>query len=85
MELRNAVSAKFGIELPATVTFDYPTIAAMAGFLASRMMLHVPASSMQASVALPLADAAGGNVTEIVGLSSVMATPGIPDCGMPSL
>ena len=37
VELRNAVAAKFGIELPATVTFAYPSIAALAGFLASRL------------------------------------------------
>ncbi len=37
MELRNAVTAAFGISLPATVTFDYPTVAALAAFVASRM------------------------------------------------
>ena len=37
VELKNAVSAKFGVELPATVTFDYPSTAALAGFLATRM------------------------------------------------
>ena len=37
MELRNAVTAAFGINLPATVTFDYPTVAALAAFIASRL------------------------------------------------
>ena len=37
MELRNAVSAKFGIELPATATFDHPTALALAAFVAARM------------------------------------------------
>ncbi len=36
VELRNAVTAKFGVELPATVTFDYPSATALAGFIASR-------------------------------------------------
>ena len=36
VELRNAVSAKFGVDLPATVTFDYPTLEALAGFISSR-------------------------------------------------
>ena len=36
VELRKAVSAKFGVELPATVTFDYPTADALAGFIASK-------------------------------------------------
>ena len=37
MELRNAVSARFGTELPATATFDHPTVAALAVFVASRI------------------------------------------------
>lgn len=36
VELRNAVTAKLGVELPATVTFDYPTVEALAGFIASK-------------------------------------------------
>ena len=36
VELRNAVAAHFQLDLPATATFDYPTITALAGFLLSR-------------------------------------------------
>ena len=36
VELRNAVSERFGIELPATVTFDYPTAADLARFVVQR-------------------------------------------------
>ena len=35
VELRNALSARFSIELAPTVTFDYPSIAALAGHLAA--------------------------------------------------
>ena len=37
VEVRNAVASKFGVDLPATVTFDYPTVQALAGFVHSRV------------------------------------------------
>ena len=46
VELRNAVSAKHGVELPATVTFDYPTIGKLAQYLAAK----TAPSRMQATV-----------------------------------
>ncbi len=33
VELRNSLSKQFGLELPATLTFDYPTTQAIAGFI----------------------------------------------------
>jgi acyl carrier protein len=37
VELKNAVAARFGVTLPATVAFDYPTLDSMATFVASSM------------------------------------------------
>ena len=35
VDLRNSLSSQFGVELPATVTLDYPSISALAGYIAS--------------------------------------------------
>jgi len=40
VELRNALSGKFGAELAPTVTFDHPTVAALAIYLASTAQLE---------------------------------------------
>lgn len=39
VELRNTIAQRFQLDLPATLTFDYPTTAAMAKYLGS-CMLH---------------------------------------------
>ena len=33
VELRNQLASRFAVELPATITFDYPTPATMAGLI----------------------------------------------------
>lgn len=35
VELRNSLASQFGVELPATVTLDYPSISALASYIAS--------------------------------------------------
>eukprot|EP00887_Chlorella_sp_A99_P003342 scaffold26.g3342.t1 len=37
VELRNVVADRFGIDVPATAAFDYPTPAALAAFVAARL------------------------------------------------
>ena len=37
VELRNALQAQIGSELPATLLFDYPSINAVTGFLADQV------------------------------------------------
>ena len=36
VELRNAISEAFAVELPATATFDYPSAEALAKYIASK-------------------------------------------------
>ncbi len=45
VELRNAVSAKFGVALPATVAFDFPTTKALALFVAQSLRPFEPSIS----------------------------------------
>lgn len=68
VELRNELGSLFGVSMPATVTFDYPTVSALAGFVASKTR----------PVALPAANAAALSVLsqeqavrEAVGVLSV--------------
>ena len=37
VELKNAIGSKFGIDLPATAAFDYPTASALADYIEVRM------------------------------------------------
>ena len=57
VELRNAVAEKFGVELAATVTFDHPTVHALALQIASRLApanaaVRPPAAAVDASQAV---------------------------------
>ena len=37
MELRTGLAAEFRLDLPATVTFDYPSASALAAFIAEQL------------------------------------------------
>ena len=90
VELRNSVMSKFGIDLPATVTFDYPSIAALAGYVVSRtgprQAAARPKGLAGSLVAAALTAGSGrrATITEVVGISSAVAASGDLDAGQQS-
>ena len=80
VELRNSLSKQFGLELPATLTFDYPTTAAIAGFIADSL---APAAEAEAAAAAHMAAAAseagpgGALVPAGAGPAAALAVTGI--------
>ena len=92
VELRNAVLSKFSLELPATLTFDYPTISAMVGYIAEKLVASdqsvVARFRDPALVHHPGLPNAATPVTEVVGISSSVAASGARDrgaCPFPAL
>lgn len=74
VELRNELGNRFGLDMPATAMFDYPTISAMAAFISENTRSHVD-GSQALGTSLPLATPAPSNeqqelLTSLVGLSS---------------
>lgn len=60
VELRNALTSRFGVELPATATFDYPSVAALSGFIAA----HTDGGEA-VHLQEPEADAPAGNMPPV--------------------
>ncbi len=42
VELRTSLAERFGLDLPATLTFDYPTVAALSAFINSQLQPVIP-------------------------------------------
>ncbi len=66
VEFRNKVTAATGVRLPSTLVFDYPTTAAVAGFLRTRVDGSAPARPGPASTRTK---AGAGEPIAIVGMS----------------
>ena len=70
VELKNSLEGRLGLQLPGTLVFDYPTVAALGAYIASRLQ---PAAAVEAgSAALDLFS------TSLGGLAIAGATAGGP-------
>ena len=63
VDLRNALAAKFGVDLPATVVYDHPTSAALTAHIgklvaAQRPAVPAAAADEREALAVPMAAAA---------------------------
>jgi hypothetical protein len=49
VELRNGLEARFGLQLPGTLVFDHPSVAALSGYLHARVSASAEAGPQQAA------------------------------------
>lgn len=73
VELRNALADQLGVALPATATFDYPTIDAMATYISGLRFRQQPQAGQQDAEQLQdvdeLAVGVAAVVRDLLGLS----------------
>ena len=64
VELRNTLSSRFSVDLPQTLSFDYPTPAAISSFIASiTAPLAEAAPALQRAPAVRATDSVGHKVS----------------------
>ena len=92
VELRNEIGRRVGCDLPATLVFDYPTVAAIAGYLASTLSAPaaaagptITAEALQADVSAALTSVLGEAVAPdtslmAAGLDSLGELAGLHHC-----
>lgn len=66
VELRNAIASEFGIEVTATLAFDYPTVNAVAGFILAALNASSTASLHHGLQPGTLASRDSQSITEII-------------------
>ena len=91
VELRNALQARFGLDMPVTVMFDHPTVQALAGFITGQLLEKEPIGQklqvVRSSPVAALQDLVGqlqGIVSGVLG-NSVPADQPLMAAGLDSL
>jgi hypothetical protein len=72
VELRTTLGDAFNLDLPATITFDYPSISALAAFVASELQAQAEAEAEAAAAA---AAAAAAEATRAAEAAAVVDVP----------
>ena len=71
VQLRNAISERFGVELPATAALDFPTSAALAKHIGESTGVAVSVPSPTELYYYSGSDAGFDSITEVVGMSCI--------------
>lgn len=80
MELTNAVQDVFRIDVPASITFDYPTVLALADYIASEGLASTRHQKVLCVVSscnkMPSSEQTRQLTSEVIGWASSMASNG---------
>jgi acyl carrier protein len=77
LELRAAVGSAFGLDLPPTLAFDHPTLAALAAYVAASTAVgEEEENGAEAAVGASLALASGGPPGALGGVTALVAASG---------
>lgn len=65
VELRNALSSKYSLDLPASLLFDYPNVASLSSYLAAALQPAFAPMNIKALAQLSLPEARGVEVAAV--------------------
>jgi hypothetical protein len=77
VELRNSLEGRLGLQLPSTLVFDYPTVAAIAGFISTSLGASEPAAEATSDADVPAASSLDLAVSGSSGASGLLSVTGM--------